>query len=157
DNLAPTFDHGSRMAHIYKNFGLGDLTSNPNQAAAVQISLWDLSLNNHNPTSFQQDSDGSYSSGDPEVFKVLLGSNPDADTIANLVDTYLKESIGAKTSGKWLNAAAAGDANNRGESVMAVPEPSSLLLSLIGLGWLGACSRGRSRTRLGLATGSASK
>jgi hypothetical protein len=157
ENLAPTFDHASRMAYIYENFGLGDLTSNPDQAAAVQISLWDLSLNNHNPTSFQQDSDGSYSSGDPEVFKVLLGSNPDADTIAKLVDTYLKASIGAQTSGEWLNAAAAGSDINRGESVMAVPEPSSLVLSLIALGWLGAFSMGRSRTRLALNTRSASK
>jgi hypothetical protein len=46
---------------------------------------------------------------------------------------------------------------NRGESVMAVPEPSSLVLSLIALGWLSASSTARSRTRLAQATRSASK
>ena len=64
------FTNGAEMAYIMQNFGSTDLSSNPDQAAAVQIALWDLSLNNNNPTSFGPDADGTYSSGNEGVFKV---------------------------------------------------------------------------------------
>ena len=73
-DLATAFANGAQMAYILANFGVGDLSTNPDQAAAVQIALWDLSLNNHNPTSFGLDADGSYSSGDPSVFSVNFAS-----------------------------------------------------------------------------------
>jgi hypothetical protein len=71
-DLDTAFTNGARMAYIMANYGDADLSANPLQAAAVQIALWDLSLDNHNPISFQQDADGSYSSGDPNVFKITF-------------------------------------------------------------------------------------
>lgn len=119
------FANGSRMAYIYQHFGMDDLTSNPEQAVAVQLALWDLSLSNHNPTSFGQDPDGAYSSGDPSVFSVRLDGNPHAGAIAALTNYYLTASLGATTHGSWLDAAAAGTALNRGQSLLVVrpPEP----------------------------------
>jgi len=69
-DLASAFANGARLAYVYQAFGVTNLTGDPIQAAAVQIALWDLSLSNHNPTSFTQDASGTYSSGDPEVFRV---------------------------------------------------------------------------------------
>jgi hypothetical protein len=71
-DLDAAFTNGARMAFVIDNFGAADLSSNPDQAAAVQIALWDLSLN-HNPTFFGQDADGTtYSSGDADVFNVAF-------------------------------------------------------------------------------------
>ena len=112
------YANGSRMAFIYQNYGMQDLSSNPDQAAAVQIALWDLSLNNHAPTSFGKDADGSYSSGDENVFQVTSIST-DADYIAALTNQYLAASIGVTTPGSWLNASAGGNAVNRGQSMMS--------------------------------------
>ena len=75
---ATAYANGSRMAYIEQTFGRGNISTN--QAVAVQIALWDLSLNNHNPTSFTADGDGSYSSGDPSVFSVSNISINAADT-----------------------------------------------------------------------------
>ena len=136
NDVASAFANGSRMAFIYQNFGTEDLTNNPDQAAAIQIALWDL-LSNHNPTSFGLDADGTYSSGDESVFNVSFGSNPDATQIAALVDHYLKKSTGSTAQGDWLDAAPAGNAPNRGESVLfPIPAPSSILLVLVALGAL---------------------
>jgi hypothetical protein len=138
NDLATAFANGSRISFIFQNYGLQDLTQNPVQAAAVQISLWDLSLNNHVPTFFGLDPGGTYSSGDPSVFSVTLGNNPAASQIASLTDQYLKASIGATNQGSWLDAAAAGDNANRGQSVvLPVPEPSSII---VFFGWLGCLS-----------------
>jgi hypothetical protein len=141
DDLAAAFANGGRIAYLTQTYGLQDLTNDADQAAALQIAIWDLSLNNHNPTSFDPDAGGTYSSGDPGVFNVSLGSNPDANQIAALTNQYLQVSIGATTPGAWFDAAAAGDASGRGESlVQPTPEPSALRLSLVALGCLGTWS-----------------
>jgi len=75
-DLDTAFVNGSRMAYIFENYGTGDLSSDPDQAAAVGLALWDLALNNHDPTTFVEDSDGSYSSGDPNVFSVNFNCAP---------------------------------------------------------------------------------
>ena len=72
-DLDTAFSNGARMAYIMAHFGDADLSANPIQAAAVQIALWDLSLDAHNPTSFQLGDDGSYSSGDG-VFTVFFAA-----------------------------------------------------------------------------------
>jgi hypothetical protein len=135
-DLATAFSNGSRIAYIFQNFGLQNLTGTPDQAAAVQVALWDLSLNNHNPTSFGPAGDGTYNSGDPSVFSVNFGSNPDASQIASLANQYLKDSIDATTRGGWLDATGSG--SSRGQSLLSVPEPSSICLGAIAAGWLGA-------------------
>lgn len=138
-DLATAFVNGSRMAYIYENYGLQNLTSNPDQAAAVQIAEWDLSLNNHTPTSFVMDSDGTYSSGDEGVFNVSFGSNANTSQIVNLTNQYPTAAIGATTQGAWLDASAVGTQTNRGQSVLlSVPEPSSLLLGATAVGLVGA-------------------
>ena len=147
--LDPFFLNGDRTRYILEHFGALDLSGASDQAAAVQIALWDLSLNNHNPTSFGPDLGGTYSSGDPSVFSVDFGSNPDASAIASLVNQYLVASEGAPTSGSWLDASAAGDSAQRGQSlllpppfviapngldiVVAAPLPPSSVLLIAGL------------------------
>ena len=101
-NLAPTYLNAGPMAKIFQMYGTSDLSSNPNQAAAVQIALWDLSLNNHTPTYFVEDVDGTYSSGDESVFSVNFGGNPAATTIGDMVNQYLHVTAGATTSGSFL-------------------------------------------------------
>jgi hypothetical protein len=136
-NLATAFANGSRISYIFQSYGLQDLTQNSVQAAAVQLSLWDLSLNNHVPTFFALDAGGTYSSGDPNVFSVSLGNIPAASQIAALTDQYLKASVGATYQGSWLDAAAAGNDAGRGQSlVLPVPEPSSIFVFLTWLGCL---------------------
>jgi hypothetical protein len=138
-DLATAFQNGSRMAYVYQTFGLQNLTNNPDQAAAVQLAEWDLSLNNHNPTSFVMDTGGTYSSGDPNVFNVSFGGNPAASQVAALTNQCLQASVGATMQGGWLDASAAGDQMNRGQSLLlSVPEPSSLLLSAMAAGLVGA-------------------
>jgi len=145
-DLATVFTNGSRIAYVFQHFGLENLTGDPIQAAAVQITLWDLSLNNHNPIAFGPDADGTYSSGDENIFSVSFGNNPDASQIASLTSQYLGASIGATTTGTWLDAAAAGNAPNRGESVLQrVPEPSSWVMVTLGVGALGIVLRLRKR------------
>jgi hypothetical protein len=146
DDLATAFANGSRIAYVFQHFGLQNLTSDAIQAAAVQIALWDLSLNNHNPTTFGPDADGSYSSGDENIFSVSFGSNPDASQIASLTNQHLGASIGAATTGTWLDAAAAGSAPNRGESILQrVPAPSSGVMIALGLGGLAVLGGRRAR------------
>ena len=152
-DLATAFINGSRMGYVFQTFGLNNLTGNAIQAAAVQVALWDLSLNNHNPTTFGIDADGSYSSGDENIFSVSFGSNPDASQIAALTAQYLGASVGAITTGSWLDAAAAGNDANRGESVLRpVPGASPGLLVILSMGslaiWRGFDPRS-ARRRLG--------
>jgi len=135
-DLATAFTNGMRIAYILANFGLQDLTSDANQAAAVQIAVWDLSLNNHVPLNFGPDGGGSYSSGDPD-FSVDFGSNPNAGTIAALVNQYLQNSIGATDQGGWLDASPAGTLPDRGQLLPGqflgsepVPEPPSIIVLL---------------------------
>lgn len=71
-DLDSAYGNGARMAYIMEHFGDADLSADPDQAAAVQIALWDLSLGNHDPRFFVQDADGSYSSGDENVFSVTF-------------------------------------------------------------------------------------
>jgi hypothetical protein len=139
-DLATAFANGSRIAEIYESFGTSDLSSNPTQAAAVQLAVWDLSLSNHTPTSFVDDGGGVYSSGDPSVFSADISADSDAAAIATLVNTYLQGSVGANISGTWLDASAAGDAFDRGQSLLIppslgvpfLPEPTSLTMLAIG-------------------------
>jgi hypothetical protein len=84
-DVATTFTNGAQMAYVIDNFGAADLASNPDQAAAVQIALWDLSLDNHDPTSFMLDADGSYSSGDESVFSVRFAKVPEPSSGAILL------------------------------------------------------------------------
>jgi hypothetical protein len=145
-DLATAFVNGSRIAYVFQKFGLQDLTNHAIQAAAVQVALWDLSLNNHDPTTFGMDADGTYSSGDENVFSVSFGSNPDASQIAALTAQYLGASIGAIVTGGWLDAAAAGNDANRGESALQpVPGASSGLLIILGSGGLAILGWWRTR------------
>jgi hypothetical protein len=144
DDLATAFTNGARIAEVYLSHGEPDLSALPDQAAAVQIAVWDLSLSNHNPTTFSQVSGSDYSSGDPSVFNVDFGSDADAATIAGLVNSYLQESISATSQGSWLDASAAGDNFNRGQSLLIppsistnFPEPASISLLVVAGGALG--------------------
>lgn len=102
DLTPPTYLNAGPMEYIFQNFGESNLSNNPTQAAAVQVAEWDLSLNNHTPTEFIKDADGTYSSGDESVFSVNFGNNPNTATIVALVNQYLHISEGATNSGSWL-------------------------------------------------------
>jgi hypothetical protein len=113
------------------------LTNAPDQAAAVQLALWDLSLNNHTPTFFALDG-GFYDSGDPQVFSVSFGNDPRASQIAALTSQYLTEAGGATMNGAWLDAAGGG-----ANLLLPVPEPSSAVMTILALGALVALWRMR--------------
>ncbi len=133
-DLATVFTNGNRIAYLFQTYGLQNLTSNPDQAAALQLALWDLSLNNHTPTSFGPDTGGTYSSGDPDVFSVSLGT--DAIQIATLTNQYLQASIGATTQGEWLDASAGNPPNPGASLLLPVPEPSSVVMTVLAIGSL---------------------
>jgi len=136
-DLAIAFTNGSRIAYVFRTYGLSDLTNVPDQAAAVQLAVWDLSLNNHTPTFFALDG-GSYDSGDPTVFSVSFGNNPAASQIAALTSQFLTEAGGAAMTGAWLDAAGGG-ANLL--LPVPVPEPSSGVMTILALGALITVSR----------------
>jgi hypothetical protein len=139
NDLTTAFTNGAQISSIYQAHGVADLTNNPDQAAAVQIALWDLSLNNHTPTFFVNDGDGTYSSGDPDVFKIALGNNPDASQIAALVNQYLGAPVSTTGPGAWLDADVPGAPAAHGPSLLQpIPEPSSLVLGLVAAGCLSA-------------------
>ncbi len=121
-NESTAYVNGSRMAYIYEMYGTQNLSGNPNQGAAVQLALWDLSMNDHNPTTFGLDADGTYSSGDESIYSVSFSNPTIAAPVAALVNQYLQASIGATMQGGWFNAAANGTGVNRGQS-MPIPAP----------------------------------
>jgi len=139
-DLGTAFTNGRQMAYVFQTYGLPDLTNDPDQAAAVQLALWDLSLDNHTPTFFSLGLDGSYSSGDPDVFKVAFGSNPDASHIAALTSQFLTAAIGTTMNGAWLDAAGKG-----ANLMLPVAEPSSDVMTILALGALGFWSLWRCR------------
>jgi hypothetical protein len=86
NDLSTAYANGAEMMYIMENYGETDLSGDPEQAAAVQIALWDLSLNNQpTPTSFTEDVDGTYSSGDEAVFSVQFKVLPEPSSAALLI------------------------------------------------------------------------
>jgi hypothetical protein len=154
NDLSAAFSNGGRIAYIFQTFGLQDLTNNSVQAAAVQIALWDLSLSNHNPTSLVMDGDGSFSSGDPDVFSVSLGGNPNTAQIVGLANQYLSTSVGATGQAGWLDASVGGAGSDHGPSlVRPVPEPSSISMCIAAASCLSVCGLRRVGQRLHLRGG----
>jgi hypothetical protein len=130
NDLAAAFVNGSRIAYLFLTYGRQDLSTNAVQAAAVQLALWDLSLNNHTPATFGPNGGGGFDSGDPSVFTVSLGANPNANQIAALTSQYLAESLNVTTSGSWL------DGGKDNANLLSVPEPSTGWVLLLALGGL---------------------
>lgn len=117
-NLGSQFTAAGPVAYIYQNYGEQNLSSNPVQAAAVQLAIWEL-MQNPTAISFAQNADGTYSApGAEAAFSVSLGANSSAPQIAALVNQYLASAQGATTAGAWLNAAAQGNYLTRGQSVL---------------------------------------
>jgi RHS repeat-associated protein len=117
-DLAPTYVNAGAMTYIFQNFGMSNLSNNPTQAAAVQIAEWDLSLNNHTPTQFVKDADGTYSSGDESIFSVNFGSNPNASAIGALVNQYLHVAAGATNTDGWLDSSVIPSGPQRGQCLL---------------------------------------
>jgi fibronectin type 3 domain-containing protein len=115
-DLSTAFAHGSQIAAVFALAGEQDLTGNDDEAASVQIVIWDL-LPDHNPTSITL-SNGIISSGDPDIFSVSLGDNPHAQQIADRANEILQETAGATTAAGWLDASHAGNDLNRGQSLL---------------------------------------
>jgi hypothetical protein len=156
-SLHSTFSNGARMSQVFdfvngsvainpgKSYTVGGHAYNGNDyAAGIQLALWELSLNAHNPTGFTK-SGGVWSSGDPGVFHVS-GIN---DSVGALTDYLLGHTFPGGGDVGWLNADANGFGQNRGQSLLvplddgpldsppaAAPEPSALALSGAG----GVCS-----------------
>jgi hypothetical protein len=151
NSLAPAYSNGAQMSYIYDTYGLTDLADNPDQAAAVQIAEWDLSINSHTPTTFVDDGAGVYSSGDPGVFNISFPTLDSAavETIVADVNSYLGAAAGATANDAWLDASAAGTSASRGQSLLlpaaAVPEPPAVAPMMFVLALLGAWCRRRAR------------
>ena len=123
NDLDSAFAAGNRIAYIYQTYGTQDLSSDPIQAAAVQVALWELDKD-PTATSIQQNPDGSYSSSNESAFSVNFGSNPNTSSIVALVNQYLTASQTATTAGAWADASAQGDYQNRGQSLL-IPQYQS--------------------------------
>jgi len=63
-DLSTAFTNGAAMAYLEQTEGMQSYAGNDDGAAALQIALWDESLDNHTPTEFVQDSDGSVTAFD---------------------------------------------------------------------------------------------
>ena len=136
-----TYTGGGEMGYIYAKYGAGNLHGNDDQAAAVQIALWALSVANFQgnnitpiPTSFGAYINGEY--GNSNFWVKGVDSN-----VVSLVNSYLVEAntSAAQSSSywgrtDWLDASAQGTYESRGQSVLIVtPEPTSIaLLGTIG-------------------------
>jgi hypothetical protein len=142
-DIATAFTHGAQMAALYEAYGKGNMAGDSAHAAALQLALWDLAINNtnHKPFTFTT-TGGQIKTGDGD-FNV---SNFSADftAISNDFQTYMNfaKSASSSTQGDWLDASAQGNYTDRGQSLLlSVPEPSSLVLggigcvSLWGLAW----------------------
>jgi len=112
ESLNDNFAAASEMAYIYQTFGQQALGNDA--AAATQLALW-TEMQNPSGAPLTENGDGSYSSG---TFTVNFDGNPDAANIVNEANQELAASAGATTAGAWLDASAAGDATNRGQSLM---------------------------------------
>jgi hypothetical protein len=117
---------GGQMEYLFVTYGQGVLTND--QAAAVEIALWELSKGS-------------------DTFSYTANAN-----VTALVNTYLLDSTGQSQAGFWQDASAQGDYLDRGQSLIgppdfgslqssSVPEPSSLILLMLGAGGLSAFRR----------------
>jgi len=88
------------MAYLYNTYGTGVMTNN-NQAAALNLALWRLSLGTDGQLTFSANS-----------------------TITNAYTAFLAEaSLHSATVGQWLDADANGTYQSRGQSVIYPPPP----------------------------------
>jgi hypothetical protein len=140
-DLATAFTHGSQMAALYYAYGTGNMAGDPDHAAALQLALWDLAINDANHDPFTFTTTGSVIKTGDGDFKV---SNLSADfsAIAGDFTAYMSFANAHSSAGGWLDASAQGDYQDRGQSLLLpTPEPSSLLLggigcvSLLGIAW----------------------
>jgi hypothetical protein len=142
-DLASAFTRGGQMAALYYAYGDGNMAGDPQHAAALQLALWDLAINdtNHDPFTFTT-SAGVIKTDDGD-FKV---SNLSADfsAIASDFTAYMSFANAHSSPGGWLDASAQGNYRDRGQSLLLptpAPEPSSLVLagigcvSLLGIAW----------------------
>ena len=122
--LIGTLSGGREASYLYETYGRESLT-NKNEAAALQLAIWDL-VNDHG--------DG-----------LSAGSFCYTGSLATMADNFIAEALEHPLDfGFWQDASPSGP--NRGPSVIGhMPEPASLLMGLAGgLGLLFA------RRRLGL-------
>lgn len=88
------------MAYLYNTYGTGVMANN-NQAAALNLALWRLSLGTAGELTFSMNA-----------------------TITNAYNAFLTEAaLHSSTFGQWLDAAANGNYQSRGQSVMYPPPP----------------------------------
>ena len=93
----------------------------------MQLALW-FEMQVPGATGIGLNTDGTYSvPGQENAFAVNLNGNPLASAIVTAVNTYLRHAQNATLGDDWLDATPAGNATNRGQSVLI---PSTLIDNL---------------------------
>jgi hypothetical protein len=139
--------NGNEMAYLYSTYGTQNQTGNAINDAALQLALWDLSLANHNPTTFTQKSPGVYWSGDNAfIVSNISGTSSQVSQIVSLTNSYL-QAAQAKTAGNVSLLQSGPSSNpNLQQSVLIpgsmqgptpLPVPATLVLALVGTAVLG--------------------
>lgn len=120
------------LTNTYTSLSLSNV-----QAAGLQIAIW----------SELYDNGTGFNSG---VFQYTAAENandPNYSAIAAAATSYLNDAQGQSSAATWYDGSPSGTGQWRGQSMIdsAAPAPSSLVLSLLGLGCLGTASAWRRR------------
>lgn len=127
--------NGAQVAYLANTYA--STSMNDVQGAGLQIAIW----------SELYDNGTGFSSG---VFQYTAAENagdPNYSAIAAAATAYLNDAQGNSSEAEWYDASPSGTGQWRGQSMIdpVVPAPSSLVLSLLGVGCLSITSIRRRR------------
>ena len=136
--------NGNEIGYLYRTYGAQNLAGHATDDAALQLALWDLSVDSRTPTSFSYDAvAGAYKSGD-SLFEVRGIS----DAVAQQTNYYLKNAMGKLAGDVYLLQSGSENDPNLQQSVLALapaPEPTAFILGAVLLGTLGLLELAKGR------------
>jgi hypothetical protein len=134
--------NGNEIGYLYRTYGTQNLAGHTTDDAALQLALWDLSVDSRTPTSFSYDgANGSYTSGDS-----LFAVSGISSAVAQQTNYYLQDAKGKLGGDVYLLQSGPASEPNLQQSVLAqAPEPTAFILGAALLGVLGLLQLAKSR------------